>query len=49
MNYLEWFDAKMAEYLKTLDDSSREEWYTTQQDFAVAELGGFRKWLEQNP
>jgi hypothetical protein len=35
------------EYLKTLNDKDKDEWYGTAYDFADNELGSFIVWLEE--
>jgi predicted esterase len=45
---IEYLNKKIAEYLKTLDDTHDMEWYTTVHNFASVELENFMKWLENN-
>lgn len=38
--------ALVAEYLPTLNDSDKDEWYATDRDFAEGELGKFIRWID---
>lgn len=44
----EYLNEKIKEYLKTLDNTHDNEWYTTDYNFASVELGKFMEWLENN-
>ena len=37
------------EYLATLDDKNRDEWYTTERRLSEIVFQGFMEWLSKNP
>ncbi len=47
-NYFKYLESKISEYLLTLDDTRKNDWYATDRNFASAELSNFQYWLEQN-